>query len=249
MAQIRGFRAARFTAEAGPLSRLIAPPSGLVSPESRAHLAIEPNNSVHATIPPSDPDDRSKFVRYARASAQLAGWRRAGLLRTDERPAYYRLTSSTFGADEATLLALVPIAAIGEAEAALVREREDRLRMLEATRTYLEPVPLSIEGSAPHGLLARASATETWTATTESGETFTLDAFPFPDPGDSSAEELGAFRPFAGGSAAVEAARAFRAAKGEKPGPIAEDYLLAAIGPRADSTPAGLVFWSLGEFA
>ncbi|MER3496138.1 MAG: hypothetical protein C4320_04650, partial [Armatimonadota bacterium] len=83
MAQILPFRALRFTTAAGDLGRLLAPAHNQIASQERDQFAGEPNNLVHATRPPAERDDRSKFVRYARASATLAGWRRERVLAAD----------------------------------------------------------------------------------------------------------------------------------------------------------------------
>lgn len=264
MAQIRGFRASRFSAEAGPLSRLVAPPSETISPEARERLVAEPNNIVHATMPPSDPDDRSKFVRYARASAQLSVWRRGGVLTTDAAPAIYRLRGREAGAD---LFALVPLASIRDTPAPVsVKAREERLRTIEATRTQLEPIDLLVLGASDD--LARplgeapierffdeipglwetegqplASYTDT------EGRACTLEAIADPAAVARFAERTAGLTYVAAGDPSmVEAARAFRAALGERPAPIAEDFVLARILGEG-VVPSGLLLWSLGDFA
>ena len=68
MAEIRPFRGLRYSAAAGPLEDLVAPPYDVLSPEERNALAAKnPRNIVHVTLPEELPDDRSKMVKYARS--------------------------------------------------------------------------------------------------------------------------------------------------------------------------------------
>lgn len=252
MAEIRAFRASRFTAEAGPLSRLIAPPSETLSPEDRERYAAEPNNIVHATMPSSESDDRSKYIRYARASAQLSGLRRGKLLASDPVPAMYRLTIGRDGNLTIGLVALTPLSELqrDESEFVPVKAREDRLRLLEATRTHLEPVIVQADGADLDSLLQGASVAELAEAVLWDGRSLSLDAITDPDAQSALGEAfaLMPLRPLAG-RATVEAALAFRAALGERPGTVAEDYVLVIVVNSATEIPSGLLLWSLGEFA
>ncbi len=143
MAEIRPFRALRFSDAAGELGALLAPAAEGLTPEARLGLAAEPNNIVHASAPVGDKDDRSKFVRYARGSAQIAGWRRAGVLAPDAEAALYRIDGADVRGEVAEWIALVPLGSIRGPEPPLPpREWEETLRMLEATRVHLEPVRL-----------------------------------------------------------------------------------------------------------
>ena len=68
MAAIRPFQGLRYSAQAGPLDSLTAPPYDVLSPAERDGYAVRnPHNVVHLTLPVSEEDDRSKFVKYARS--------------------------------------------------------------------------------------------------------------------------------------------------------------------------------------
>ena len=77
MPEIRPFRALRYSAEAGPLQDLVAPPYDVISPqERRGYLARSPYNVVHLTLPDSE----------EQAASDLEAWRRDGVL-VEEEPA------------------------------------------------------------------------------------------------------------------------------------------------------------------
>lgn len=216
MARIRPFRALRFTPAAGTLDELLAPPSQITR-EERARLAAHSNNIVHALLPEGQPDDRSKYVRYARASAQLSSWRRGGILAVDERPSFYGWSG--------VLLALVQIE---HGSTAPVRP-EDPLRLLEATRTYIEPIPLPCGALGDDVPMEDALTPFTfYNRLMVSGEVEVAEA------------EM---------DARLAASRAFlgeRAAEDGRP----ESWALAAfVPPGAPEPPSGLVLWSLGDFA
>ena len=254
MAEIRPFRALRFSDAAGELGRLLAPAAERLTSEERLGLAAEPNNVVHASAPVGDKDDRSKFVRYARASAQLSGWRRAGVLVVDDRPALYGVRDPAQPDATAEWFGLVPLERLAVVELP-PRERDERLRMLEATRTHLEPA-LVVPGAerafarffgaiagldaAPATILARF-AREDGAVRELVGVTDGVALARF------AAETEGLTFSVADGAATVEAARAFRAGLGEREGPVAQDYVLAALTSEG-AVPAGIVLWNLGDW-
>src|SRR5437763_62468 len=92
MASIRPFKGLRFS-ESSELNSLIAPPYDVLNAQQREEFASkDPHNVVHLTLPESKPDDRSKYIKYARSAAALAEWRREGVLVPENVPAFYRYT-------------------------------------------------------------------------------------------------------------------------------------------------------------
>lgn len=156
MAQVQPFLALRFTPAAGPLERLVAPPYDVISPEERArYLALDRHNVVHLTLPDAE----------AQAARELAAWREEGALARDDEPALWALSQTFVGPDgvERTRNGLVVTIRLEPYEKRIVlpHERthagpkENRLRLLRATRTELEPIFLLHEGK-PVELPARA---------------------------------------------------------------------------------------------
>ena len=128
------FRGERY-AETDRLSRLIAPPYDVIDAAGRARLAaLDEHNIVHLMLPEAPAADR-----YSWAGAQLASWRRRGVLVRDTDPAVYVMAQGD------RLGVFVALAAEGY-EPRRVRPHEkthagpkaDRLALLRATRTNLE---------------------------------------------------------------------------------------------------------------
>ncbi|HEY6029239.1 MAG TPA: DUF1015 domain-containing protein, partial [Gaiellaceae bacterium] len=149
MPEIRPFRALRYSAEAGPLQDLVAPPYDVISPQERErYLARSPYNVVHLTLPDSE----------EQAASDLEAWRRDGVL-VEEEPAVWWVAQDYTGPDGiertregfAASLRVEPY----ETGAVLPHERthagpkEGRLRLLRATRTELEPIFLLYDAEPP----------------------------------------------------------------------------------------------------
>lgn len=161
MARLRPFRGVRYTLAAGDLASLLAPPSSLLTPGERDRYAVRsPHSAVMVAQPEGHGDDRSKFVRYARAAAHLAEWRRAGVLASESRPALYRLVQR-FGPEPSVRTTLLAVAEFDDhlqvAQSAVSGVREERLRLLEATRTVFEPTVALFED--PSGTATRSVVT------------------------------------------------------------------------------------------
>src|SRR6476661_3904425 len=147
MAQVRPFRALRYSPSAGPLDRLVSPPYDVISPEERErYLALDSHNVVHLTLPDSEEE----------TGRQLRAWEREGVLAREEKPAVWALSQTYTGPDgvERTRNGLVATIRLEpyENRVVLPHERthagpkEGRLRLLRATRTELEPIFLLYEG-------------------------------------------------------------------------------------------------------
>jgi uncharacterized protein (DUF1015 family) len=147
MAQVRPFRALRYSAAAGPLERLVAPPYDVISAEEREqYLALDPHNVVHLTLPDSE----------EQAARELVEWQAEGVLEREPEPTVWALSQSYTGPDGVArtrnglvvTLRLEPY----ENRVVLPHERthagpkEGRLRLLRSTRTQLEPIFLLHDG-------------------------------------------------------------------------------------------------------
>ena len=149
MATIRPFRALRFDeAVAGPLADLVAPPYDVISGEERTELwHRSPHNVVHLTLPDTEQD----------AARELENWRETGVVVQEEEPAYWWLSQEYVGPDGVARTREGFVAALRtepyENRVILPHERthagpkEGRLRLLDATRTQLEPIFLLWDGS------------------------------------------------------------------------------------------------------
>ena len=147
MADVRPFRAERYSERAGPLADLVAPPYDVIGPEERReYLARSPYNVVHLTLP--DSDDQ--------AAHDLEAWRERGILTADGEATTWALSQSYVGPDGVSRTRNGVVVALRleryDRRIVLPHERthanvkEERLRILRATRTQLEPIFLLHDG-------------------------------------------------------------------------------------------------------
>jgi uncharacterized protein (DUF1015 family) len=142
VAVVRPFRALRYDpAVAGALEALVAPPYDVIAPEEREQLLGQsPYNVVHLTLPDSEEE----------AAELLSEWRERGVLVREHEPAFWWLAQEYVGPDGVARRREGFVGALEvepyESRVVLPHERthagpkEGRLRLLEATRTQLEPL-------------------------------------------------------------------------------------------------------------
>lgn len=83
MAEIKPFRALRYTAQAGDIAKLTCPPYDIISEEQRvAFLEENPNNVIRLELPKGDNP-------YQQAGDTLRSWLKDGVLRQDTDPGLY----------------------------------------------------------------------------------------------------------------------------------------------------------------
>jgi uncharacterized protein (DUF1015 family) len=249
MATIRPFRGLRYTTNAGHLEKLTAPPYDVLTPAERdAYAARSPHNVVHLTLPESQPDDRSKFVKYARSAALLAEWRRQEVLAPEEEPAFYRYTQSfriPNTPDSFVRTALVALIKTEPYEKGVVlpheqtfpKHKEDRLRILEATRAHLECIFGLFEdpGRAIHTAITSAMGGTKVETHSDEGVHHVLE--PLTDPvATQQLSQLLEDRKvwIADGHHRYETACAFRAGMGDREGLIPEDFMMMALSSMSD---------------
>ena len=148
MAAITGLRPFRYSKQSDEdLSRLIAPPYDVISPEELAEYRAIPCNITHLTLPA--PSDQSS--QYEASRQLLDQWIDTGLLVQDQEPALYiyQQEFSIPGHGEPyvrtgflTGLRLVDFGEGGVLphERTLSHHREDRRRLREAVEADLEPI-------------------------------------------------------------------------------------------------------------
>lgn len=249
MATIRPFRGLRYSQTAGPLEDLVAPPYDVLSTEERdAFAAKNPNNIVHLTLPEQRAEDRSKYVKYARSASKLEEMRREGVLEVETAPAFYRYTQtfSLPGSDRRfTRTALIAAIRVEPYEKGVVlpheqtfpKHKEDRLRILEATRAHLECIYGLFEDDDQRvfQMIREAPAAVVEDVTTEDGVHHLVERVE--DPGATAAISK-ALEPkkvwIADGHHRYETACAFRSALGERTGEVAEDFMMMALSSISD---------------
>jgi uncharacterized protein (DUF1015 family) len=147
MAVLEPFRAVRYTGAAGSLADLVAPPYDAVTSEERDRLFTRsPYNVVHLTLPESV-DEAGRLYR---------DWLEEGILSQEDEPAAWLLVEEYVGPDGVARerrgvvvsLAVEPYESRGVLphERTHPRIREERLRLLRATRAQPEPIFLLHEG-------------------------------------------------------------------------------------------------------
>ncbi len=249
MAEIRPFRGLRFSPSAGKLQDLTAPPYDVLSQEERDEYALRnAHNVVHLTLPEQHSDDRSKYVKYARSAARLAEWRRDGALELEARPAFYRYrqTFSIPGShDPLVRTAIIALIKTEPYEKGVVlpheqtfpKHKEDRLRILEATRAHLECIYGLFEDpdAAIFQAIDAAPVASSVEIITDDAVKHVLEPI-VDEAACAELERLLADKKvwIADGHHRYETACTFRAALGERDGQVAEDYMMMALSSMSD---------------
>lgn len=144
MPQILPLRGLRYMAKAGALSDLLAPPYDVISVgQQRALSQRSPYNAVHLELAEGGEE------RYARVAELLAQWQAAGIVVRDESPMLYVYEQAFVEAGveyrRRALIAGVEAqpweeGAVKPHEYTMSGPKEDRLKLLQATRTQFSPV-------------------------------------------------------------------------------------------------------------
>jgi len=150
MAEVRPFRALRYDPGVADLSRTIAPPYDVISPELQRELyERDEHNIIRVEYGRDAEGDSEAANKYTRAAAALRDWRSRGVLRLDDEPAIYVYRqrfawdgtryerTAYFGA-----VRLEPWDAgvVKPHEHTLANPKADRMNLLRATRTQVSPV-------------------------------------------------------------------------------------------------------------
>lgn len=223
---------------------LVAPPYDVISESEREELAAKSEyNAVWLTLPEGSSEDRSKFVKYGRSATRLATWRRDGILVADDLPSLYRYTQTFLDPTEQRqrsrtcmicLLKTEPYekGVVLPHEQTFPKHKEDRLRLLEATRSHLECIfGLYLdEDKRVEGSLESAEWLPVLRLTTTDEIQHELEVCIAEDSISQIVEAMRDERIWiADGHHRYETARAFRESLGKKEGEIAEDYILIGL--------------------
>lgn len=144
MPQFMPFRGLRYTAAAGPLSELLAPPYDVITPAQQRMLALRnPHNAVRLELAEGGEE------RYARVAALIDEWTRAETVRRDEAPMLY-VYEQEFVEEGRVFTRRALIAAVEAQpwdegavkphEFTMSGPKEDRLKLLQATGVQFSPV-------------------------------------------------------------------------------------------------------------
>jgi uncharacterized protein (DUF1015 family) len=163
---IQPFRALR-PAPARAAEVLAPPYDVLSSAEAREHAWGKPWSFLHVSKPEIDLDpaiDPYAPAVYAKAAENLRGMIAAGVLRRDERPAYYVYRLTRQGRAQTGLAAVASLEAydanrIRRHEHTTPLKEDDRVRQIEAVNAQTGPVMMAYPAAAElDALLARAAA-------------------------------------------------------------------------------------------
>lgn len=147
MATVYPFRAVRY-ADSLDLSRVVAPPYDVISPDFRAELAArDPRNAIFIELPEAEGNE----TRYETAARKLAAWRQDGSLTQDSRSCFYRYRQtftppgsrdrlSRDGFFAAVRIEDYDRRIILPHEKTLDKPKADRLDLIRATRMNISPV-------------------------------------------------------------------------------------------------------------
>ena len=152
MAEIQPFAGISYDAgKAGSLERLICPPYDVLSPvEQEALYQRDPHNFVRIILNRSEAGD-DELSPYRRAAECLNSWLVSGILREDREPALYEYRQEFTNPADGTrhtrtgiscALKLEPYSAgvVLPHEETRTKAKEDRLRLMRATRSNPEPI-------------------------------------------------------------------------------------------------------------
>jgi uncharacterized protein (DUF1015 family) len=144
MPQILPIRGLRYTPAAGAIDDLIAPPYDVITPaQQKALESRNEHNAVFLELAEGGEE------RYSHVAELLASWESTGVLRRDEEPMLYVYEQTFLEAGRLyhrrAVVAGVEAqpwetGAVKPHEFTMSGPKEDRLKLLEATRTQLSPV-------------------------------------------------------------------------------------------------------------
>jgi len=151
MAAIRPFRALRYnTTDPLSVALVTAPPYDCINAEEQEELyRTHPHNIVRIILGKGTPVDTDKHNRYTRAASLMTKWRQTGILSRDSQPALY-FYQQEFEIDGKTYLREGFLARVGleefgtgkifPHEETMPGPKEDRLKLMRATRANTEPI-------------------------------------------------------------------------------------------------------------
>lgn len=150
MADAQPFRGLRYDPDRVDLAQTIAPPYDVISPEQQGALyRRSPCNVVRIEYGEQRPGDSESDNRYTRAAADLASWKREGILVRERFPAMYAYEQDFAWAGTTHtrrhIFAAVRLEPWGRGvikphEHTLSGPKADRLDLLRATATQISPV-------------------------------------------------------------------------------------------------------------
>lgn len=148
MPEIKAFRGWRYNPAKNPdFSKVFAPPYDIISPRQQAKLYEEnPYNVIRLELGKDEPGDSHTSNKYTRAADFLKDWKNHSVLVREGKPALYVYVQDYREEGKAKsrigFLSAMKIdeKAVMKHENTLAAPKEDRLKLLRATRTNLSPI-------------------------------------------------------------------------------------------------------------
>jgi uncharacterized protein (DUF1015 family) len=225
MLSLAPFRALRYATNGQPLAAQLSPPYDVISPMQRCQLIeSSPTNVVRLILPVAE----DGADPYLFAAELLKQWTEQGVLVADPAPALYVYEMrTTEGGVTRGLLGAVELrdpadGVILPHENTMAGPVSDRLALMTATETNLEPIYLVYDGGGPASDLVRAVSDQppVCVAQTDDGITHRLWALVDPAEHRAVAEDLAGRRALiADGHHRYATYRQLQADHGGAPGP------------------------------
>ncbi|RJQ31348.1 MAG: DUF1015 domain-containing protein [Actinobacteria bacterium] len=143
------FKAIRYNQSKVPLEKVVAPPYDVISPKRQEELfCLHPNNVVRLILGKENPADNEQDNRYTRSAADFHKWLDEGVLKADEKEAYY-VYEQTFNWHKQTyirtgVIAKVKLRELGDGiyphEKTMPKAKADRYKLTEAAKANFSPV-------------------------------------------------------------------------------------------------------------
>ncbi|HET8910722.1 MAG TPA: DUF1015 domain-containing protein [Ktedonobacteraceae bacterium] len=151
MADVQPLRGFRYASEVvGDIAQVVTPPYDVISPEAQArYYERNPHNIIRLELGLDQPGDNELNNRYTRAARTFAEWRKSGVVRQEEQPAYYvyqqRFRAQGRDYTRTSLIARVRIEpwdarVVLPHERTMSKPKSDRLNIIRATATNLSPI-------------------------------------------------------------------------------------------------------------
>lgn len=151
MADVQPLRGIRYASEVvGDIAQVVTPPYDVISPEAQArYYQRNPHNIIRLELGLDQPGDNELNNRYTRAARTFAEWRKSGVVRQEEQPAYYvyqqRFRAQGRDYTRTSLIARVRIEpwdarVVLPHERTMSKPKSDRLNIIRATATNLSPI-------------------------------------------------------------------------------------------------------------
>ncbi len=151
MANVKPFKGLRYdTEKVGSLTNVTTPPYDIISPEEQENYSKNEHSIIHLELGKTFDTDTENENRYTRANKALTEWMDEGVLKFEEKPAYY-LYEEIFSLPDGSVKSLKGILSAVELvpfsekivlphEETLSKAKADRFQLMDATHANFSPI-------------------------------------------------------------------------------------------------------------